>query len=271
MCDNCKCITENELQPKPCQILDITQETDIEYKFRVETDMSAQPGQFFQVSLPKVGEAPISVSGIGDGWLEFTIRKVGKVTGEVFGLKSGDNLFIRGPYGNSFPIDKFKGKDLVVIAGGTGVCAVKSLLQHAYDNYGQLNSIHFLTGFKDTESILYSDDLGKYETKFDATIYSLDHEETEGFEKGFVTEYIGQVPFEDLDNYHVVIVGPPVMMDVAASKCLEQGVAKEKIWVSMERNMSCGVGKCGHCKIGDTYVCVDGPVFNYTKAQDLID
>ncbi|GAB6137746.1 anaerobic sulfite reductase subunit AsrB [Halanaerobaculum tunisiense] len=271
MCDECKCIAENELKPKPCPILDIEQETNMEYKFRVATDMTAQPGQFFQISLPKVGEAPISVSGIGDDWLEFTIRKVGKVTGEVFGLQTDDNLFIRGPYGNSFPVDEFADQDLVIIAGGTGVCAVKSLLQHAYDNYEQLNSVHFLTGFKNTECILYSADLEKYEEKFDNTIYSLDEEEAAGFETGFVTEYIEQVPFASLDDYQVVIVGPQVMMDAAAAECLEQGVSEEKIWLSLERNMSCGVGKCGHCKIGDTYVCVDGPVFNYTTAKDLID
>lgn len=269
MCDNCDC--ENELQPEPYPILDITRETEIEYTFRVEADITAKPGQFFQLSLPKIGEAPFSVSGIGENWLEFTIRKVGKVTSEAFKLKPGDNLFMRGPYGNSFPVDKYEGKDIVVIAGGTGVCAVKSLLQYFYKNYADVNSVHFLTGFKDKASILYSEELEKYRKRFNNTIYSLDNEDIDGFETGFVTEYIDQVPFADFTDYQVVIVGPQPMMDAAAAECLEQGVAEDRIWVSMERNMSCGVGKCGHCKIDDTYVCLDGPVFNYTEAKNLID
>ncbi len=230
-----------------------------------------EPGQFFQLSLPKIGEAPFSVSGIGDDWLEFTIRNVGKVTSETFDLKPGDNLFLRGPYGTSFPTEKFADQDIVIIAGGTGVCAVKSLLQYCRENYQELNSVHFLTGFRNTECILYSDDLGDYEAEFDNTVYSLDNEEAEGFETGFVTEYIDRVPWEDFKDYQIVIVGPPKMMDVAANECLDQGAAEDRIWVSMERKMSCGVGKCGHCKVNDTYVCLDGPVFNYTEAKKLMD
>ena len=268
MCKNKK---DNELRPEPYEILDINPQTEKEYIFKVKCNKDAKPGQFFQISLPKIGEAPISVSGIGDDYLEFTIRKVGKLTNETFDLKAGDDLFLRGPYGNHFPLEKFEGNDVVVVAGGTGVCAVNSLLEHLYHNFADMGDVYFLTGFRNQESILYEDALKKYENRFTDTVYTLDNEKIEGFETGFVTECIDQVPFDSLEDYHVVIVGPPPMMDAAFNNCAAQNVKEENIWLSLERKMSCGIGKCGHCKIGNKYVCVDGPVFNYPEVKNLID
>lgn len=273
MRENCQC--DNEFKPEPYEILAVIPQTDKEYVFRIDyeknDDNDVKPGQFFQISLPKIGEAPISVSDIGDDWLEFTIRKVGKLTNETLELEVGDNLFVRGPYGTHFPLKKFKDSSVVVIAGGTGVCAVNSLLRYFYDNFSELEDVYFLTGFKDSDSILYHDALKKYQEKFTDTVYTLDDEYREGFKTGFVTEYIKTVSFESFNNYQVVIVGPPPMMDAAFSSCAAQNVRDENIWVSLERKMSCGIGKCGHCKIGNIYVCVDGPVFNYTEVKNLID
>lgn len=110
----------NPVMPKPHQILDIIRETNLEYTFRIETDMRPQHGQFFQLSLPRVGECPISVSNFGEGWMEFTIRSVGKVTDQLFSLQPGDELFVRGPYGKGWPTDELRGKHLVVVAGRHG-------------------------------------------------------------------------------------------------------------------------------------------------------
>lgn len=260
----------NIFMPKPYKILEIVHETDLEYTFRVEVDVKAEHGQFFQISIPKIGEAPISISAMGDNWMEFTIRKVGKVTNEIFNLSPGDKIFMRGPYGNSFPVDKYKGKDLVVIAGGTGVSPVRSLLKYFYDNSEEIKSLHFIAGFKDENSVLFKEDLNNFKTKFN-TIYTLDKKKVDGFEVGLVTEHISKIPFDTFDDYNVIVVGPPVMMHFTALELLKNGVPEDKIWVSFERKMSCGVGKCGHCKINETYVCLEGPVFNYTKAKDLLD
>lgn len=260
----------NIFMPKPYKILEIVHETDLEYTFRVEVDVKAEHGQFFQISIPKIGEAPISISAMGDNWMEFTIRKVGKVTNEIFNLSPGDKIFMRGPYGNSFPVNKYKGKDLVVIAGGTGVSPVRSLLKYFYDNSEEIKSLHFIAGFKDENSVLFKDDLNNFKTKFN-TIYTLDKKKVDGFEVGLVTEHISKIPFDTFDDYNVIVVGPPVMMHFTALELLKNGVPENKIWVSFERKMSCGVGKCGHCKINETYVCLEGPVFNYTKAKDLLD
>ncbi|ORX23108.1 anaerobic sulfite reductase subunit B [Thermoanaerobacterium sp. PSU-2] len=260
----------NIFMPKPYKILEIVHETNLEYTFRVEVDVKAEHGQFFQISIPKIGEAPISISAMGDNWMEFTIRKVGKVTNEIFNLSPGDKIFMRGPYGNSFPVNKYKGKDLVVIAGGTGVSPVRSLLKYFYDNSEEIKSLHFIAGFKDENSVLFKDDLNNFKTKFN-TIYTLDKKKVDGFEVGLVTEHISKIPFDSFGDYNVIVVGPPVMMHFTALELLKNGVPEDKIWVSFERKMSCGIGKCGHCKINETYVCLEGPVFNYTKAKDLLD
>lgn len=261
---------ENIMMPRPHKIIDVIKETKAEYTFRVEYHGETNHGQFFQLSIPKIGEAPISVSGKGDGYVEFTIRKVGKLTDGIFGLGKGEMLFMRGPYGTSFPIEQLKKKHLLVISGGTGLAPVKTTLNYFYDNPDEIESLYLISGFKDEDSVIFTDELKKFEKSFN-TVYTLDNTKIDGFEQGMVTEHISQVPFDDFDDYNVVIVGPPVMMHFAALECLKNGVDEEKIWVSFERKMSCAVGKCGHCKINETYVCLEGPVFNYTKAKSLFD
>ena len=227
-------------------------------------------GQFFMLSIPKVGEAPISVSGKGDDYVEFTIRKVGRLTEGIFGLAPGQNLFMRGPYGNAFPVEQFKNKDLLVICGGTGMAPVRTTLNYFYNHPEVCKSVNLIAGFKDPSCVLFTDELEKFRTRFN-TWYCLDNTEAPGFHKGFVTGYIKEVPISSFEDYNIVIVGPPPMMRFSAQECMKNGAAVEKIWVSFERKMSCAVGKCGHCKINETYVCLEGPVFNYTKAKDLLD
>lgn len=261
---------ENIMLPKPHKILQILKETKAEYTFRVECDIPTKNGQFFQLSIPKVGEAPISVSGKGDGYVEFTIRKVGRLTEGIFGLAPGEMLFMRGPYGNAFPVEQFEGKNLVVICGGTGMAPVKTTLNHFYNHPDICKDVYLIAGFKEPDAVLFTEELEKFSKKFH-TIYCLDNTDAPGFHKGFVTQYVKEVPFDSFDDYNVVIVGPPAMMNFTALECLKNGVQEDKIWVSFERKMSCAVGKCGHCKINETYVCLEGPVFNYTKAKSLLD
>ena len=261
---------ENIMLPKPHRVLSVQKETKAEYTFRVAYDGTPRHGQFFMLSIPKVGEAPISVSGRGEGYVEFTIRKVGRLTDGIFGLNAGDTLFMRGPYGNAFPVEQFEGKDLVVICGGTGMAPVRTTLNHFYAHPEVCRSVHLITGFKDPDSVLFTEELEKFSARFH-TIYCQDNTEAPGFHKGFVTNYIKEVPFGSFEDYNAVIVGPPAMMRFSALECMKQGADAEKIWVSFERKMSCAIGKCGHCRIDETYVCLDGPVFPYTKAKNLVD
>ena len=261
---------ENIMKPEPHKIVSVIRQTAAEFTIRVACDKDPGYGQFFQLSLPKIGEAPISVCGKGPGYVEFTIRKVGRLTGGVFDLKAGDTLFMRGPYGNAFPVDQFENKDLLVICGGTGMSPVKTTLTHFYDHPEICKSVYLIAGFKDINCVLFDEERAKFAEKFHCT-YCLDNSEAPGFHKGMVTQYIPEVPFDSFEDYNVVIVGPPPMMRFAALECMKCGVPPEKIWVSFERKMSCAVGKCGHCKINETYVCLEGPVFNYTKAKELFD
>ena len=169
-------------------------------------------------------------------------------------------------------LEATKGKDLVVICGGTGMAPVKTMLNHFCDHPEEINSLYLIAGFKDINCVLFTEELEKFtrEEKFHA-ITSLDSSSAPGFETGMVTAHISKVPFRDFADYNVAIVGPPVMMHFAALECLKNGAVEDKIWVSFERKMSCAVGKCGHCKINETYVCLEGPVFNYSRAKNLFD
>ncbi len=260
----------NVVRPIPCTILDVKHETEQEWTFKIAADFKPSHGQFLQLSIPKVGEAPISVSAYGDGWLSFTIRSVGKVTDEIFKKQAGDTLFLRGPYGHGWPVDQFEGKHMVVVTGGTGLAPVRSMLNKFYDeDYAE--SVHLISGFKNEEGIVFKEELEKWKNKF-TTFYTLDRDKIDGWNVGFVNNFVKEIPFDSFDgNYAVVIVGPPAMMHFTALAALECGVPEEKIWVSYERKMSCAVGKCGHCRIDEVYVCLDGPVFNYTIAKNLID
>lgn len=262
---------KNPVQPKQCKILDVKKESTHEWTFRVETDARPDHGQFMQLSIPKIGEAPISVSAQGEGWLEFTIRSVGKVTDHIFRKQPGEFLFLRGPYGKGWPMEQFKNKHMVVIAGGTGVAPVRSMLRYFAENPGFVQDVHLICGFKNEEGIVFRQELSEWKKKFH-TIYALDKDEKEGWRTGFVTAFVKEIPFESFDgNYAVVVVGPPPMMKFTGLELVKCGADPEKMWMSFERKMSCAIGKCGHCRIDEVYVCLDGPVFPYTTARDLVD
>lgn len=261
----------NPVLPKPCKILAVQKESAQEWTFRVASDACPEHGQFMQLSIPKIGEAPISVSAQEEGWLEFTIRSVGKVTDCIFCKEPGDTLFLRGPYGKGWPLETFAGKHMVVITGGTGLAPVRSMLRYFDQNPGYVKDVHLISGFKNEEGILFKKDLERWKEKF-ITTYALDTETKEGWRTGFVTEFVKEIPFGSFNgDYAVVVVGPPPMMKFTGLELVKCGAAPENIWMSFERKMSCAIGKCGHCRIDEVYVCVDGPVFPYTIARNLVD
>ena len=264
----------NPVLPNPYEISGIRHETDMEYTFRVATDIKPGHGQFLQLSIPKIGEVPISVSDQGDGWLEFTIRKVGKVTNVIFEKMAGDTLFMRGPYGRGWPMDDLRGKHLIVIAGGTGVSPVRSLLNYCAREPGFAKSVSLICGFRNRDSILFADDLAVWKQKFN-TWFCLDEccaVRDKDWLEGFVTEQIRHLPMQDYsENYAICVVGPPLMMQHTGEELIRQGFCGEHIWLSFERKMSCAIGKCGHCRIDEVYVCLEGPVFPYSVAKNLVD
>ncbi len=261
----------NPVQPQACTILSVTKESRHEWTFRVASDVKPDHGQFMQLSIPMIGEAPISVSAQGDGWLEFTIRSVGKVTNVIFQKQAGDTLFLRGPYGKGWPVEQFRDKHLLVVTGGTGLAPVRSMLNMLAANPDYAKSVHLICGFKNEDGIVFQNELAAWKQKF-SVIYTLDDQVKEGWRTGLVTAFIKDIPFESFgDEYAVAVAGPPAMMKFTGLELMKNGVAPEKVWMSFERKMSCAVGKCGHCRIDEVYVCLDGPVFPYTIARDLVD
>ncbi|MDX9982288.1 MAG: anaerobic sulfite reductase subunit AsrB [Lentisphaeria bacterium] len=265
----------NISRPRPARIIGVHPETAIDWTYRLEWDGdSPRPGQFFQVSVPHVGEAPISTSGWGDGWIELTIRKVGQVTGAIFELGAGDRLHLRGPYGNPFPLADFAGNHTFVAAGGTGLAPVRGLIQSLLATLGKAggpSGLVILAGFKTPGDMLFAADLQAW-SKQTSVLLTVDRAAPgwNGHE-GVITTLIPGLEIADIARTRAVVVGPPMMLKYTVATFLDRGLAPEQIWVSHERRMSCGVGKCGHCKIMNSYVCIDGPVYRYADAQWLTD
>lgn len=260
----------NPYIPFPSEILDIIKHTKKEYTFRMQYSGEVRPGQFFEVSMPKYGEAPISVSGIGHDYVDLTMRRVGRVTSEVFEYQKGEFLFLRGPYGNGFDLALFENRESLVIAGGTGVSPIRGVVQ-AFAEAPDAKDKHVIVGFRSPDDMLFRDDLAVWDKKLDLWLTVDGAPESYTGKVGLVTKYIPDVPLKDVASARAIVVGPPPMMRFSIIGLLNRGFKEENIWVSQERKMCCGLGKCGHCRIGEKYVCLDGPVFNYTVSKDMLD
>ena len=267
--------------PTVHKLLFIEKVTELEWLFRVEyKNGKVNAGQFMQVSLPGVGESPISVANfdLKEGYLDFLIRKVGKVTDKIFELKAGDRIFLRGPYGNGFPIEEYKNKHIVMVVGGSGIAPVRPIIEYFTKHPEEMKSFKIIVGYKNYESVIFEKEFSRWRKNIEILV-TLDNAEsarnlgkTENeLHEGMVTKYIPDLKIENMDETEFIVVGPPIMMHFACLEILKLNVPVEKIWVSFERKMSCAVGKCGHCKIDETYICLEGPVFKYDKAQKLLD
>lgn len=261
----------NDYLPFASRILSVVKHTEIEYTFRLTYDGVVRPGQFFEVSIPKYGEAPISVSGVGDGWVELTIRRVGRVTNEVFEHYVGDTLFIRGPLGNGFDLELYKGKELLVVAGGTGAAPVRGVIQYFAEHPQDCKALTALVSFKKENEILFRDDFARWSNTANILLTMTRQQESEKYLLGRVTNHIPNLRFDNIKNAVAIVVGPSDLMQSAVAELLKLGFQEKNIWISEERKMCCGLGKCGHCKVGKTYICLEGPVFNYTEGKKLMD
>lgn len=261
----------NPYMTTPYRLISIVQETNIDYTFKIEYTGSVIGGQFMEISIPGVGEAPISICNFDDESLEMTIRKVGRLTDQLFNLKPGDYIHMRGPYGNGFSLETFRGKDLAFIAGGTGLAPVRKTIDYFITHPEDTINVEVLVGFKSFDDILFNDDLLRWGTSHKViTTLDKDNPSWSGT-VGLVTTHIDKFDLCNVENKIAIVVGPPIMMKFTTLELLKHGFKEENIWVSFERKMSCGIGKCGHCKIDETYVCLEGPVFNYIQAKKLMD
>lgn len=227
------------------------------------------PGQFMMLSLPGFGEAPFSISSTPSrlGLLEFGIRRVGRITNQIFKLKENGVFGVRGPYGNGFPIEKFEGHDLVIIMGGLGAVPLRSLLLYALDNRDRFGKIYLIHGARNPREMLFKREFFNMMKREDLECFlTVDQDDTGEwpYDTGVVTRLIPRIEGIDLKNTYVTVCGPPIMYKFVVEELLRLNIPKHQILMTLERRMKCGIGKCGHCIIGGyVYTCMEGPVFSY--------
>ncbi len=262
--------------PQLAEIIKTEQLTKMEKLFEIRLlngqDLGHQPGQFVEVSILGIGEAPISISSspTKKGSFELAVRAVGNVTKALHNLGKGAIIGIRGPFGNGFPIGEMKGKDILFVAGGIGLVPLRSLINYVLDKRSDFGRVLILFGAKTPAEQLFLEELALWRTRSDLEYWDT-VDRADGQWKGHVGVITTLFPKINInpEKTIAVIVGPPVMYRFAILEAQVKGIPDEHIIVSLERRMKCGVGKCGHCQINHLYVCQDGPVFNYAQIKDI--
>ncbi|MBI5484927.1 MAG: FAD/NAD(P)-binding protein [Deltaproteobacteria bacterium] len=264
--------------PFDCEIISIKNLTPAEKLFRLRrldgAALGHLSGQFVQVSLLGWGEAPISVasSPTRDGYFELGVRRAGSLTGAMHQLQAGDIIGIRGPFGRPFDLAQLHRQDLLLISGGCGLAPMRSLIQYCEDRPEEFGQISVLYGAKNPEHALFKDDLAVWEASASfacsLTVDNISSGDCYSGNIGLITALIPPLSFDPAATI-AVIVGPPVMYRAVIAELKKKELTSDRIVVSLERQMRCGVGKCGHCTIEHLYCCQDGPVFRLDEVEHL--
>jgi len=271
----------NEYYPTMAEIREVIKETNNTNTYILEflnkklrKDFSWNPGQFMMLGIPGIGESAISISSVQNENLVYsTIRNVGNVTNYISNLKKNESISIRGPYGTGWPLEKANGKDIIIVAGGIGIAPLRGLINHIINNRKNYGFLEIIYGARTPEDMIFKYEFNIWKKIKNGTLHLT------------ADQILGETPFEckiglvtscfpmmkiHHRNAIALICGPEIMMRYAA-KCLETiGFSDDQIYVSLERRMKCGIGKCGHCQIGSKFVCKDGPVFNYDDIKPFI-
>jgi sulfhydrogenase subunit gamma (sulfur reductase) len=231
-----------------------------------------RPGQFVEVSVFGVGEAPISISSspLKAGSFEMCVRAMGNVTGALHALPAGSQIGIRGPLGNGFDVEQFHDHDMLFVCAGLGLAPLRSLIHYALERRDRFGEITILVGAKAPEELLFLSEVREWEARDDVTCLVTVDRPTDGWtgNVGVITTLFDMVRMDPRSTI-VTMVGPPIMYRFAIMEAVNMGVAEDRILLDLERHMKCGVAKCGHCQINGKYVCVDGPVFKYSEVKYL--
>lgn len=231
------------------------------------------PGQFNMLTAFGVGEAAISVSGdsADSARLVHTIRAVGAVSRALTELHVGEPIGLRGPFGRGWPMVEAEGRDVIVVAGGLGLAPLRPALYRLFAEREKYGRILLLFGARSPADILFRDELEAWRGRLDVEVEAtVDHARGDWRGNvGVVTTLLSRAQF-DAANALAMLCGPEIMMRFVANALLERGVAQERVYLSMERNMKCAIGWCGHCQFGPVFICRDGPVFPYSQLRGLI-
>ncbi len=232
-----------------------------------------EPGQFNMLYAFGVGEVPISISGDTTEWpkLVHTIRAVGSVTNALQSLATGDSIGVRGPYGKPWPVEATKGKDIILVAGGIGLAPLRPAIYQILHNRESYGKVILLYGSRRPLDILFRKELEKWRSRLDmfvdVTVDSSDRNWNGNV--GVVPRLIDTANFDPIDTA-AFVCGPEVMMRFTAMALNKRGVSSDNIYVSLERNMKCGVGLCGHCQMSNQFICKDGPVYTYSQVRETV-
>ncbi len=271
---------KEELVPQVGVITDIRIDTPDVKTFRVVTRngnkaFEHRPGQCAMLSVPGVGEAMFSITSSPTNmeFMEFSIKKCGCVTDWLHSAEVGQEITIRGPYGNAFPVDtEFFGKNLLFIAGGIGLAPLRSVInyvRHYRERYGKVDIVY---GARSSYDLVdYDEILNEWETDNGVDVHLTIDRPEEGWigNVGFIPDFIKKLDFDT--NKVAIVCGPPIMIKLTLNKLQEMGFDMKQIYTTMELKMKCGIGKCGRCNIGSKYVCKDGPVFRCDELEELPD
>ncbi len=262
--------SDNPYRPIRAQVLKVEEETPTikTLKLKPEEQISFETGQFVELTVPGTGEAPFTPSSKPEEkeTLEISVMRVGKVTERIHALKAGDVVGLRGPFGTGYPMEEFVGKELLVVGGGCGFAPLRSLMYELFRRSGEFKKLLFRGGCRTPKDFLYRKEIEQWSKRDDLDVL-LTVDEGDGDWQGrvgVVTTILDGIEM-DLSKGVAVVCGPPVMMKFATKKLIDLGFKKSNLYLSMEKNMSCGFGKCGHCRIGTYYTCKDGPVFRFDK------
>ena len=263
------------MTPEPFRLVRSTRELRDTWTLELEPvkgdRLDFAPGQFNMLYAFGIGEVPISVSGKPGGPLVHTVRAVGAVSEALCAAQVGDVLGVRGPFGNVWPVEAAAGSDIVIVAGGIGLAPLRPAVLQVLAARGEYGDVALLYGSRTPADLLYTAELQSLRARFDLQVdVTVDTAEGGWLGKvGVVPKLIGSTRFDPASTT-AFVCGPEIMMHFAARGLLERGVPPGRIFVSMERNMRCGLGHCGHCQLGPTLICRDGPVYRYDEMADLM-
>ncbi len=263
--------------PEMARLVGVEQMTATEKLFTIELpngrSLGHDPGQFVMASVMGVGEAPVSVSSSpsrSNGVFELCVRQVGDVTNALHGMEPGGWIGVRGPFGNGFPVEKMRGKDLLFAPGGLGLAPLRSLINQVLDERGAFGRVIILCGARRPQELLFRDEVDEWVARDDVEcLVTVDRgDDTWDGHVGVITTLFHQISVNPR-NTVAATVGPPIMYRFVLMELLGKGIPESQIYLSLERRMRCGVGKCGHCQIHDLCCCQEGPVLTYAQSKGV--
>jgi anaerobic sulfite reductase subunit B len=261
----------NPYLPQNVKVKEFFRESPDNFSIVIDFKVKHQPGQFVQLSIPGIGEAPISICSCSDKFMKLDIREVGTVTSNLAKLSEGDTLFVRGPYGKGYPLEQLKGNNLIIIGGGSGVAPLIGILDYVNQHRSDYKKVQLFFGYKSVNDMLFKRETNDWKKNYDLMI-SIDKPEkgadmkSFGLKEGFIIEHIKKSNITK-ENTVVFLCGPPIMISKIIEMLKEKGFNSNQLFVSAERMMQCALGICGHCMIHGKYTCLDGPVFRWDELE----